>query len=249
MSGVLMQEMTWPEIRDALARGKTSVVLAVASVEQHGPALPLNTDEEIGRALAVEVARCLGDALVGPVVVPGCSEHHMAWPGTISLPAEVLVSLIIHYVKSLSRHGFREIILFAAHGGNFGPLAARLEDIRRAARPARVIDLLDAQSLFGAWFEVLRDFGRADRTLPHADVMETSLMMYLRPELVREGRLEVGFTGTFDLEELTRRGLQSFTRNGVLGDPRGASPALGRALIERVGRKMADEIRRRREQS
>ncbi len=52
--------------------------------EQHGPALPLATDAIIGRALAERVAAKMRDVLVAPAIVPGCSDHHMAWPGTIN---------------------------------------------------------------------------------------------------------------------------------------------------------------------
>ncbi len=246
MPNLLLEEMTWPEIRDALEAGSQSVLLPVASVEQHGPALPLNTDVVIGRALAVRTAQELGDALVGPVLVPGCSDHHMSWPGTITLPASLLVAVVTECVRSLARHGFREIVVLPTHGGNFSPLASGMPEIRRAAAGARVIDLADSKAFFGAWFRVLHKFGRRDETLPHADVMETSLMLYLRPELVRSEYLAPGYTGQLDLEELTRKGLAAFTKNGVLGDPRGASPELGRALLEEVSRYLAEEIRKRR---
>lgn len=243
---VLMETMTWAEIRQALQAGKTTALLAVASTEQHGPALPLNTDEEIGRALAVEVALELGDALVAPVVAPGCSDHHLAWPGTVSVPPDLLVALVGHHLRNLAAHGFREVVLFSSHGGNFGPLRGRLEELRAAVGSARLIDLLDPDWFFGVWFGVLRAHGRQDVTLPHADVMETAMMMYLRPELVRLDKVEPGFTGTVPLDELTARGLAAFTANGVLGDPRGATPELGRALVTGIARAMVAEIQRRR---
>ncbi len=242
-----MEAMTWPEIRYALQAGKTTAVLAVASTEQHGPALPLTTDEEIGRALAVEVALALGDALAAPVVAPGCSDHHLAWPGTVSIPPDLLAELVSHHLRNLAGHGFREIVLFSSHGGNFGPLGSRLQQLRAAAGSARLIDLLDPDWFFDAWFTVLRAHGRQEVTLPHADVMETAMMLYLRPELVRQDKLEPGFTGTVRLDELTARGLSAFTPNGVLGDPRGATAELGRALLEGLARAMVAEIRRRRQ--
>lgn len=243
---VFLEEMTWPEVKAALERGARTVIVPVASVEQHGPALPLATDAIIGRALAEQMATKMGDALVAPPIIPGCSDHHMAWPGTVTMDAGLLNEIVFSYLSSFARHGFREAVVFAAHGGNFGPLSAGLKGLVAKFDPEtfRVIGLLDATRFFGEWFRVLRQFGRSDSTLPHADVMETSLILYLRPDLVRLDRIEPGYTGTFELEDIVRKGLPAYTSNGVLGDPRGATPELGTALLDQVSDFMVDEVNR-----
>jgi len=243
---VLLEEMTWPEIKAALARGVTTVIVPVASVEQHGPALPLATDAIIGRALAEQMATKMGDALVAPPIIPGCSDHHMAWPGTITIESELLSEIVLSYLRSFARHGFREAVLFAAHGGNFAPLSAGLKGFVAKFDPGtfRIIGLLDAERFFGEWFRVLRKFGCRDSTLPHADVMETSLILYLRPDLVRHDRIEPGYTGTLELDDIVSRGLPAYTTNGVLGGPRGASAQLGRALLDQVSDFMLGEVNR-----
>ncbi len=70
LDNVLMEEMTWPEIKRAMQTGKNTVILVAASIEQHGPHLPTATDTIIGYALAEAVAKKLGIALVAPVIRP-----------------------------------------------------------------------------------------------------------------------------------------------------------------------------------
>src|SRR4029453_1045159 len=89
-----LERMTWPEVRAALDAGCTTVVFACGAVEQHGPHLPLFTDAEIGSELSRRVATELGDALVAPTVRVGCSEHHMAFPGTISLEESTFAAVL-----------------------------------------------------------------------------------------------------------------------------------------------------------
>ena len=106
---ILLEEMTWPEVGDAVASGRTTVVVAVGAVEQHGPHLPLLVDAARGDRLAVEVARRMNGALVGPTIRVGCSEHHMGFPGTLTIRTSTLEAICMDYVVSLDRHGFDRV--------------------------------------------------------------------------------------------------------------------------------------------
>jgi len=116
---IVLSEMSWVETKQALERGVNTIVFAVGSNEQHGPHLPACTDSLIGKALAYKVAKKLGKALQAPTINMGCSEHHMAFPGTISLKLETLTGLIRDYCVSLAKHGFKNIVILPSHGGNF----------------------------------------------------------------------------------------------------------------------------------
>ena len=94
---LLLEELTSPEVKRALQDGYTTVVVAVGAVEQHGPHLPLLVDAVRGDRLALEVAHRLGDALVAPTIRVGCSEHHMAFPGTLSIRQQTLEALCTDY--------------------------------------------------------------------------------------------------------------------------------------------------------
>ena len=103
--------MTSPEIGEALKNGFDTAVFAVGSNEQHGPVLAVSTDTVLGDVLSLRVAEKLGNALKFPTINMGCSEHHMMFPGTVTLREETLHMLLKDYVGSLARHGFKRVII------------------------------------------------------------------------------------------------------------------------------------------
>jgi creatinine amidohydrolase len=234
---ILLEEMTWPEVESAIAAGTTTVVVAVGAVEQHGPHLPLLVDAVRGDRLAVEVAQRLGEALAAPTIRVGCSEHHMGFSGTLTLRRSTLEAVCIDYAVSLARHGFTRICFVPSHGGNFGPLAEMLPDLRAAVGPECTVDAYtDLVGFMALWeaavSEVAPDL--VGRVGGHADIAETSEILCIRPDLVRTERAEAGHVQAFD-DELRDRifseGFRSVTPNGILGDARGASEAIGLACI------------------
>lgn len=241
---LLLEEMTWPEVERSIAVGFTTVVVAAGAVEQHGPHLPLLVDAVRGDRLALEVARRLGDALVAPTIRVGCSEHHMGFPGTLSLRPETFAAVCADYAESLSRHGFRTVCFVPSHGGNFAPLADMLGDLREAAGPGcEVRAYTDLHGFVAVWEAAVRDIAPelARRVGGHADIAESSEMLCIRPELVRADLAEAGSVVSFDdsvAERIFRDGFRSVTPNGVLGDARGMSREIGELCIARV----ADEI-------
>ncbi len=232
-----LDEMTWPEVEEAIAQGRTTVVIAVGAIEQHGPHLPLLVDAARGDALALAVAERLGDALAAPTIRVGCSEHHMGFPGTITLRRHTLEAICLDYVVSLARHGFRRICLVPSHGGNFGPLEEMLPDLRSAVAPSCTVDTYtDLVGFMRFWEQAVRDVAPdlVGRVGGHADLAETSEMLVIRPDLVREDRAAEGHVQAFDealRDRIFREGFRSVTPNGILGDARGATRAIGEACI------------------
>ncbi len=237
---LLLEEMTWPEVEAALADGYTSVVVAAGAIEQHGRHLPLLVDAARGDRLALEVARRLGRSLVGPTIRVGCSEHHMGFPGTISLRGDTFKAVCLDYVTSLARHGFRTVYLVPSHGGNFAPLATMLEELRTAGAPeCEVYAYTDLMEFVGLWVGAVREVAPelTRRVGGHADIAESSEMLCIRPDLVREELAEAGYVGGFDAalaERIFGEGLRAVTANGVLGDPRGMSREIGERCIARA---------------
>lgn len=234
---MLLEEMTWPEVAQAIAAGRTTVVVAVGAIEQHGPHLPLLVDAARGDRLAVEVALRLGDALVAPTIRVGCSEHHMGFPGTLSLRRETLEAICLDYTVSLARHGFTRICFVPSHGGNFGPLGDMLEDLRAAVAPdCRVDAYTDLLGFMKFWQAGVggHEPDLVARVGGHADIAETAEMLCIRPDLVRSERAEEGYVSPFDQELMDRifgEGFRSVTPNGILGDARGATEQIGEACI------------------
>src|SRR5437763_10374968 len=102
--------MAWPEVRAEQERGRDTVVMAFGATEQHGPHMPLATDALIGDHLARRVADRL-DAFVAPTVRVGCSSHHLAFAGTLSVSDDTFAGVVGDLVTSLARGGFRRAVL------------------------------------------------------------------------------------------------------------------------------------------
>jgi len=236
---VLLEKMTFGEIQTALAEGRRDVVVPCGAVEQHGRHLPLDVDAVHADRLAKEVAERLGTALVAPTIRVGVSPHHMAFPGTLSLRPETFEAVYSDYCRSLAAHGFRTILCFSGHGGNFAPLAdmeQRLDDL--VGPDCRVIVFADLHGLIDVWREAVGDAGGDPGSVGgHADVAESSVYSYLRPGEVRTDRLERGYTGPVDdavLQRLFTGGIQALSDTGVMGDPHGFSSAIGEVCVQRV---------------
>lgn len=235
---VLLEEMSWPEVAAAVESGVRTVVIVTASIEQHGPHLPTMTDTAIGYAVGERVARKLGRALLAPVIRPGCSDHHLAFPGSLSVPREVFIETVMAYVRSLAPHGFTTFVLLSSHGGNFGALEAASQRLRQEFLPGgvRIIDYAGMQSLQDMMRVMVGEAARLgapqDVDAIHADVTETSVMMHRHPQLVATDRIERGFLGRVDAEALFRRGFKAFAPNGIFGDPTRASAEIGAAVVE-----------------
>src|SRR5438105_15045763 len=137
---VWIERLTWPDVEARIAAGARRVIICAASSEQHGPQLPEATDALLGAATAERLARRLGDTLVAPVIRPGCSEHHMAFAGSLTISAALLMDLLDAYVESLRRHGFRRFVIISSHGGNF-PVLAEWERSRRPENTTVISDL------------------------------------------------------------------------------------------------------------
>lgn len=235
METLKLEEMTWPDVAAALENGKTTVVVAAGAVEQHGPHLPLCVDAERGTRLACDVAQRLGNALVAPTIRVGCSEHHMAFSGTISVRESTLRAVCTDYCVSLAHHGFTRICIVPSHGGNFLPLANMLDELRKAVEPGcTVLAYTDLLGFLEIWKRVVGEAGMEERVGGHADVAEGSEMLAIRPDLVKIERAESGYPGEPSgelLDRIFREGLQAVTENGILGDGRGLSAELGEKCL------------------
>ena len=240
---VLLEELTWPEVEAALDDGSTTAIVPVGSTEQHGPHLPLATDALIGETVGERVADRLGDALVAPTIRPGCSGHHMDFPGTVSVPSSVLLDVLDAYCESLATHGFEHVTLLPSHGGNFAPVNTAAPEIADK-HDIRVIALADLDRYMKLMNEGMAR-GGIDHTeqVIHAGGTETSAVLAICEDLVREDQLEAGFKGEVQTSMLLSVGFREITENGVLGDPRQSSAEAGEAILETVAESYAESVR------
>jgi creatinine amidohydrolase len=237
--------MKWVELNSpqlgSVSR-ETICVLPLGATEQHGPHLPVATDQLIADALAQRLdGACGGRLLVMPGLPATCSEHHMAFAGTITLDHQTFAAVVCQMVQSAARHGFRRFFLLNAHGGNMavgGVIAEQLS-----------ADLPKAEVVFGTWFrmagERLRHLVEGEYpAVGHACEFETSLILALRPELV--DRAAIVDDGVGPASPLLRSDLlaggptvrsvpfDQITTSGVWGKPSKATAEKGLAILEIV---------------
>lgn len=229
MGALELDRLSWPEVQAEIAAGRDSVVIAFGATEQHGPHMPLATDALLGDHLARLVAERI-DAFLAPTVRIGCSEHHLAFPGTLSMSESTFHALVADIVRSLAMGGFRRVVLLPTHGGNFGPLAAALEKLGPVEN-LEICALTDVTALL-----TIAARGAAEHGVPleegglHAGEWETSMLMAIDPDLVTLDRGEPGFTGDPQeaLGAIFAAGVHTIAPNGVIGDPTHASAEHGR---------------------
>jgi creatinine amidohydrolase len=235
VGAVELDEMSWPEVEAELAAGRDTVVIAFGATEQHGPHMPLATDALIGDHLARLVAERL-NAFVAPTVRIGCSEHHLEFPGTLSISEATFHGLVGDVVRSLARGGFRRVVLLPTHGGNFRPLAAAIEKLG-ATPDIEIRALTDLGALL-----VIAQLGAEEYNVPlgegglHAGEWETSMLAAIRPDLVHLERGEPGYTGDLDaaIGAIFTAGVHTIAANGVIGDPTQASAEHGSQYWDKV---------------
>jgi creatinine amidohydrolase len=180
------EELTWPEILQAVQE-QPVVLLPFGAVEDHGKHLPINTDNIILEALCDEVARRAdGGVVVMPLIAYGLDEHHMDFPGTISVDMHTLIRYVGDVALSVARHGFTHILIVNGHGSNvsIADLASRRTVLESGAvcgaiSPNAAIDPTLAEP------SLSQNRRSEPGGISHAGEYETAMMLYLRPELVQ----------------------------------------------------------------
>ncbi|WP_433273889.1 creatininase family protein [Actinosynnema sp. CS-041913] len=217
MIGDLFPRTTTVDVRHAAAE---VAVLPIGSFEQHGPHLPLVTDTVIACAIANEVAAAHPVLLLPPITI-SCSHEHAAWPGTVSISARTLYSVVADIAESLRRAGVTRLVLVNAHGGNYVLANIVQESAGLALFPGRA-DWHAARAAAGLETSSADDM--------HAGELETSILLHVDPELVAAGH-EAGDHVVEDRRHLLTVGLAPYTESGVVGRPSLASADKGRDLL------------------
>lgn len=208
------------------------VIWPVASLEQHGPHLPLGTDSIVLQTVVEQTRLRLGKDFRGiflPQMWFGKSPEHLAFPGTVSMKAATLMAVAEDVVASLTPHGFKNFVFMNGHGGNTTLLDAIGYDLNYTyGAKIYYVNLWD-----GVFYNDLIEklFPTLAGTEVHAASIETSLLMYLAPETVGETpRFEryVSFKDRLPSSWVTHE----FDTAGVLGDPTLASAEAGRQILD-----------------
>jgi creatinine amidohydrolase/Fe(II)-dependent formamide hydrolase-like protein len=237
---VLLEELTWTEVRDLLGARRTTIIVPVGGTEQNGPHMTLGKHNARVKILSEKIARVLGSTLVAPVIayVPegrlSPATGHMRFPGTVTVPDETFQKVLEYAARSFKAHGFRDIVFLGDHGGTQADQKAVAGRLNRewAATPVRVHAIEEYYRAADVEFpRLLSERGyRKEELGLHAGLTDTSLMLAVDPRVVRPGRL--------------RPDSWPPGASGVSGDPTRASAELGRLGVEMIVSRTAEAIRK-----
>jgi creatinine amidohydrolase len=233
---VFLEKLTWDEVRDSIAAGKTTIIIPTGGTEQNGPHMAIGKHNVRVAANADVIARRLGNALVAPVVAytpEGDIDPptgHMRFPGTISVPDPVFRQVLEYAARSLKQHGFRNIVFIGDSGPNQPgqiAVAAKLnaEWVGSNVRVHAIPGYYRGDPEGDAAIMMSRGI-RKEQIGNHADPRDTSQMMAVDPTMVRNAKIQA-----------------ADGKNGIQGDPRGSTPEIGLALIDKNLTRTVDLIR------
>ncbi|HWP49420.1 MAG TPA: creatininase family protein [Candidatus Limnocylindrales bacterium] len=245
----LWNEMNRLEIERAQKAGYM-VIIPVGSIEQHGPHLPVDTDIHSSLEIAKRAALKRRDVLVCPPVWFGYSPHHMGFQGTLTLRLETFLDLLKDICDSLYHHGFKKILILNGHGGNRALINLVVNDFMRTHR---------TKILATSYWDLAADEIRAIRKsepggMGHACELETSLQLYLRPNLVDTSQIsketwtpKSRFGISYGIKDLLDSGSVTIgfdfaesTSKGIMGDPTVASVDTGEKIVAAVVDRLVD---------
>lgn len=229
--------VTWEEA-EGLIEEADFVALPCGSLEQHSTHLPLSVDTLRADVLTRELARSapehgLSIAML-PVLPYGYSEHHMTYPGTVTLMDDTYRDVVIEIGRSVGAHGAARFLVVNYHGGNREPLKLAGDRLQRDhGLRTHVVDWTDYAR------EQLRErFGEA---WGHAGDHETSVIELFYPELVRADRKEPQTrVGSFETRRYAY--FDELTEQGGLGDPTASDPEFMREVIPEANEALLEAL-------
>jgi creatinine amidohydrolase len=249
--GYVLAEMTVNELRQALRTVKT-VLLPMGCTEQHGYHLPISTDILTAEYVAHEVARKT-DCIVAPAVPYTFSGGEL--PGTVNVSTQVLGLYVRDICRSFAEMGFKRIVLVLGHGGseNLRDIQESLKMFLRLEKAYSdlTIDVAGIWNMSPTWLQSMKEHNY------HADIIETSMILYIRPDLVRKKYVldkpavhnqlieDPDSYQVSDANMDSKGLLEGFVRIphinqrpdmhvGVMGDPKGASKKIGKKVIDEM---------------
>ncbi len=240
VDSVFMAELSWPQWQEKVPSGAI-IFLPLGATEQHGPHLPLNVDVILPTAVAERVARAVG-GLVAPTLAYGYksmprSGGGQSFPGTTSLDAQTFSHTIRDILRELATHGARRFVLLNGHFENAWPavegLDLGLREIRRdgiegvTAMRLEYWDFVRKETL-----DRIFPDGFPGTELEHASLIETSLMLLLRPDLVDLSKIPQDGRANFPPYDISPAPPSYLRESGVLADARGSRAEIGQWLLD-----------------
>jgi creatinine amidohydrolase len=237
--------LTWPEV-EAYLRTSRAIILPIGSTEQHGPIGLIGTDAICAETVARGVGEA-ADALVGPTVAFGMAQHHLGFPGSITLRPSTLIAVLCDIVQSLARHGFERFYFINGHGGNIATVSAAFSEIYAARSLAAAGDAPPLKCTLKNWWQnsavqqLIKEF-YGDAEGSHATPSEVAITQFAYPAAIKSARLDppVAPRGSFTDAADYRR---NFPDGRIGANSALATPEAGRRLYETAVAAIAADYR------
>ncbi|MBM08311.1 MAG: amidase [Magnetovibrio sp.] len=233
-----MQLATWPEVETYL-RTSVGVILPIGSTEQHGPTGFVGTDALTAEMIAIEVGAKI-DAMVAPTISVGMAQHHLGFPGSMTLRPSTLICVIQDMINSLAHHGFERFFFLNGHGGNVATLTAAFAEVyAESSFGTAASNRPSLRCILRNWYmgEKVRKISKeafGDDEGSHATASEVALTYFGFPnDADRVARVPLdparAPTGTiYDADDYRRQ----FPDGRIGSNPGLATEALGKQLFE-----------------
>lgn len=235
-------EMTYPE-QQKIDRDQTVVIAPIAACEQHSHHLATYTDTVLVTGVAEGVESQLANqVLLLPTMWMGASQHHLRFGATLTLTVENHIEMLKDLLTPLLESGFRRIMILNGHGGNVDTLHVAL----RSLQPKYPDRHLTGASYWELASDELAELAEGSRKgMGHACEFETSMMLALRPDLVRTDQLkddpapeqDPRLRGLFTAEDMMQK-----TDHGAVGYPELASAEKGKRFLEAAIRRTVEVV-------
>jgi len=228
---MLLHQSTWIEIGQFLDRSRT-VVIPIGSNEQHGPTGLLGTDWMCPQIIAHQAQKD-ADILVGPTFNIGMAQHHLGFPGTISLRPSTFIAAIGDWTRSLAAHGFEKILFLNGHGGNIATIEAAFSELYAEASFARrpagfALKLCNWWDLEGVGELARAQFPTGHGT--HATPSEIAITQWAYPDSIKTADYSPQIAPTGPIREA--QDFRARHPDGRMGsDPALATPEKGGELV------------------
>ena len=234
-------EMTFPELRQ-IPRAGALVLAPIAAVEQHSRHLAVFTDTVLVTGVAEGVEKRLPESVVLlPTLWFGASHHHLRFGATLSASVDVHIDMLCDLLTPLLDDGWKRVLILNGHGGNIDTMQTALRRLQPRYRD-RLLSAASYWDLAAAELAALAEGPR--KTMGHACEFETSMMLALRPDLVRRDQIkddpprdDAALRGLYLAEDMKQR-----TDHGAVGYPERATAEKGRAFLAAAVNRTAEVV-------